>query len=762
MKVTAMKNVHSRAAGFSLIEVMIAVVVLAFGLVSLAALQGRLFQSGAESKARAAATSIAQQALEDARFFAFVTPPTGYTGPTYISLADGGPWTFSAGGVAFTSTRTVKRYRYVDANPADATPGTFVAAADTTNYSGGVPEFKQVDVSVGWTGSDGQPKTVLMTDSIAAVAPADAVMLRKLPSEATGGPQVWIEPPNKDNPQVVPIGIGGDQSAASSNPKPEQFVKSDAAVTHFSVITFTGSDPTQVLLNRKVDVSAATCVCQSGGTSSAINPTYQPTVWNGMQQAYVDPQALPSGTPIGTPVVANAESEIEPTCTVCCRDHHENEKRTPRPDPYRALTGAEVGGNEHYVYNGSSLMSAGSGRYVDSCQVIRVGGRLRMATDAMQNSLVVTPLNSLATGYRIPGFANSYADYVTSSITAGMAVLPTGYLAPTARFPGPDTTVQATYSGIVDPVPIALATGETVPLVAFGLYVDYLSPETRKAYQCARDNDTSSGCAGLGALDPLQVLPFYAVNVANLYGGSPDGWNSEKPTVAAVSQYATTDGYRDGAGVVTALAGNSAVSFKISHRLNKSNSGLAATDPVDPDDAAGRSNPDQANDPSDDANLASYAMDWLQFTKGASTGPAPTPHTLTMTIGTQERNLSGISVDLTGKLQCSGFGVTTTCTFTDDPAMTRALTFTSISDNQNLSNGNGNGNGNGNSNNNNSKDFKICVSGSYSFSTTNDALTSESQTFQLGTFPSGADQALTVHIVLDTTACPTGTSGPSP
>lgn len=341
-----------------------------------------------------------------------------------------------------------------------------------------------------------------------------------------------------------------------------------------------------------------------------------------------------------------------------------------------------------------------------------------------------------------------------------MTALPTNYLAPAARFPGPNTTVQATYSGIVDPAPIALATGETVPLVAFGLYVDYLSPETRKAYQCARDNDTSSGCAGLGALDPLQVLPFYAVNVANLYGGSPDGWSSEKPTVAAVSQYVTANGYRDGAGVVTAAAGNSATPFKISHRLNKSNSGLAATDPVDPDDAAGRANPDQANDPSDDANLASYAMDWLQFTKGASTEPAPTTHTLTMTIGApQERNqLNGISVDLTGKLQCSGFGATTTCTFTDDPAMARALTFMSISDNQNLSNGNGNGS----SNNNNDKDFKICVSGSYLFSTAYDALKTESQTFQLKEFPAGADQALTIYIVYDTTPCPAGTSGPSP
>lgn len=631
MKVTAMNKIHSRSAGFSLLEVMIAVVVLAFGLISLAALQGRLFQSGAESKARAAATAIAQQTLEDARTFAFVTPPTGYEGPTYVNLdSSATPSIFAAGGVEFTVERTVTRYRYVDTDPTDTTPGQFVADPDTTNgtgnYSGGVPEFKQVDISVGWTGSDGEDKTVSLTDSIAAVAPADAAMLRLPSSESMAGPQVWIEPPNKDSPQVVPIAIGDDQSAASSNPKPEQFVKSDSAVTRFSVMTFTGSDSTEVLLNRKVDVSVATCVCQADGTSSAINPTYQSTVWNGMQQAYVEPQALPVGTPIGSAVVANADSEIEPTCTVCCRDHHENANRNPRPDPYRALTGDEADGNEHYGYaKGSNLgeyivddlvpAAQAGGTYVDSCQIIRVGGRLRLATDAMQNNLLAASLNDAGTGYRIANFANRYAGYVTDTITNGMASLPTGYVSPTARFPGPTTTLQTAYSDIVDPDPIPLTTaGEKKTLVAFGLYIDYLSPETRKAYQCALDNDTSSTCAGLGAMDPLQVLPFYAVNVANL--GS---WSSSKTEVATVAGAMYNKGVlvSDG-GLVTAQSEASVEAFPVSIEINNSNSGLAGTNPVDPDDEA-------------DSSFVQAAQN---FTKSDGTSGGGTARTLSVVVGT--------------------------------------------------------------------------------------------------------------------------------
>src|SRR5690606_30056245 len=111
---------------------------------------------------------------------------------------------------------------------------------------------------------------------------ADAAQVIKQPTGASRGPEVWIEPPNKDNPQVVPIAIGGDQSAASSNPKPEQFVQDISAATLFSVQTFTGDTAgAEVRLNRKVDVAAVSCVCAPGAATTASTPAYQATQWNG-------------------------------------------------------------------------------------------------------------------------------------------------------------------------------------------------------------------------------------------------------------------------------------------------------------------------------------------------------------------------------------------------------------------------------------------------------------------------------------------------
>ena len=99
---------HQNARGFSLIEVMIAVVVLAVGLLSLAALQGELFRSGAEAKARANAATLAQQVIEDARTFGFVTAPDAdYVGNTYNSLATADWEVADVGGVTFDVTRDV-------------------------------------------------------------------------------------------------------------------------------------------------------------------------------------------------------------------------------------------------------------------------------------------------------------------------------------------------------------------------------------------------------------------------------------------------------------------------------------------------------------------------------------------------------------------------------------------------------------------------------------------------------------------------------
>lgn len=609
-------NVSQRrgSRGVSLIEVMIAVVILSFGLLALAALQSSLFRAGAETKARANATAMAQQVVENSRAFSYVMAPNAaYTGPTYMGLATAKLDSQTVGGVLYGVCRQVRRYRY------DETAGRFVAlntvdadsCSDTTSAGGvsfdpATPEFKEIKVSVSWGDDRGETRVVELTDAVSAVAPADSARVVKTPQDVPRGPEVWIEPPNKGNPAVVPIAVGDDKSAASSNPVPRRFTKVDSntAATLFSVFTFTGNSAgSEVLLNRKLDVGAVTCRCSTGAgstyQSSAQNPAFQPVVWNGKQLSYMEPQPLPAGTKIGLfEDKGSSAKDIEAMCDSCCRDHHESSKRTQRPDPHRDLGSSGFNGSEHYLYNALAT-PVSSGTYSEACQLARVGGRMRITVDPKQNFMLSVPLDKDELGYEPANFAARYSGLVVDYLKDSMATLPAGYLSPTASFPAfeeatyapscegnPDC--NARYADILKPAPFLLAkTGEfaTRQVVSFGLYVDYVNPDTKQAYECALTKSAAKSCDGLRSRNPLETLPFYAINVANLGTWSTDGAGSEWLSVTSPT-YATNTGILDGnGGLVSRDAQKNATACKRAIlSMTRSSSGLAGRLPIDPDD----------------------------------------------------------------------------------------------------------------------------------------------------------------------------------
>ncbi|HZH42875.1 MAG TPA: prepilin-type N-terminal cleavage/methylation domain-containing protein [Lysobacter sp.] len=732
--------------GFSLIEVMIAVVVLSFGLLSLAGLQAELMRAGAEAKARANATAIAQQVIESARSFAFVTAPgADYEGDTYMSLASGN-WTVNnVGGINYTVAREVRRYRY------DVAAGEFVDQTATGDpFDASVSEFKFVAVTVSWSGNDGTTKTVRLTDSIAAVAPADAAQVVKSPSSAAQGPVVWIEPPGKGSSQVVPIAIGSDKFAASSNPQPQQFVNDVSSATLFSVLTFTGNpDGNEVQLNRRIDVAAVSCVCESDGSvSTATAPAYEPTVWNGKRMAYMAPRPAPTGKPIGKPVVSNADKEAEYLCTVCCRDHHDASEQALKVDPYRALVN---GAHGHYGYKkkggGGYQISAGlfpvgsdtGNEYVEACRLIRVDGLRRLAVDARQNDLTVAPLNAASppTGFADPQFKTKYSAFVLDYVKNAIDSRPGDYPA-TAFLPPLPSDKLVAHKDVVAPSAITLsAAGDKRTLVSFGLYIDYLTEDTLFAYNCAKAENNTGDCRGYGDRDPLEFIPFYAVNVANLginstFTGPAElvAWRADNPNVVGVSNTQFKNGAvsADG-GVAVAQAGSSATPVKAIQMINVSNSGLAGTAPVDPDDA------DRTGDPHNADDRSSYATDYQEFNKNGGGGNTPpTQYQLTVQpVWSDQPKNSQISVSVGGSV-CSP------CQFTPGvPFKVRISGFTTQQGK-------------------NVTDRQVCLPGDARISnitSQHDGSTNEFVEFNLA-LSASSNHTLTVGVILDSASCGTG------
>jgi Tfp pilus assembly protein PilV len=622
----------SEMRGFSLIEAMIAVVILSFSLLALAALQTGLFRSGAEAKARSNAMSIAQQALEASRSFAYTQRPfPAYALNTYTQLATGALAASQAGGVTYKGCRQVVRYIYNKANgqfeaantvaySAAASSGaiTLNCSETVTNaaaFDPATPEFKQVSVAVAWPGDSGEVKTVQLTDTVSSVSPSDSVMVLKSPDSGILGPNIRITPPGGTG--VVPIAIGTNEAgediaAASSNPKPEQFVDDMSAVTNFTVQTFTG-DPTtgSVLLNRQQQVSVASCICRQGtAKSSASNLAYGPTIWNGKQLAYTEPQAI-IGKPIATAIVASSDSEITTVCTTCCRDHHDAPK-AKQPisfDPYRpdTLRGTD-GDHLHYgykksgsTYNLATRLLAGTdtnNEYVEACRLVRVNGRLRVSVDSWMNYLSVIPMNKGVppTGFENPNFVDVFSNFVSDYIDEAMGAIPSTY--PKVPLPSPSSALRvgnATYYNTVERPGEGTGTDGTIKidkatsdadrrqLVDFGLYIDYLSKDTIEAYKCAVDKDDTGECAGFGNRNPLEFIPFYAVNVANL-----GYWRSEVPNVATVSnvKYSNQGAQVGDGGIVSGGADEYSSAFKVLEAIRRGNTGLTNTAATDDDDAA--------------------------------------------------------------------------------------------------------------------------------------------------------------------------------
>jgi len=140
-----MTTYNHRQTGFTLIEALIGLVVLAVGLLALANFQTSLLSSSGLSKARTEAVNIGQQAIEDQRNLILQTQ--------YTALADT-TTTVTGSNATFTVALNVT------ALPSAGSP----TAAD--------PDRTTIDVTVGWTDAQGDAQTVMLSSIVAWENPA--------------------------------------------------------------------------------------------------------------------------------------------------------------------------------------------------------------------------------------------------------------------------------------------------------------------------------------------------------------------------------------------------------------------------------------------------------------------------------------------------------------------------------------------------------------------------------------------------------------
>lgn len=501
--------------GFSMIEVMISVVVLGFGLMALAALQTSLIRSSAETKAQTVALQLAKDKLEDLRSFDTLT---GYqavtTGTDTVNDSNG-----NLGGVNYSRSWTVTRFGYQPSAGAFAAITTLTGPTPAASASGVAftanNEYKRVAITVSWTDANGSTQSIGLEDAIGAVSPGDGskVVLNNTSSSEPRYPRVLINDPSLTE-GVIPIAVGDGSETAATNPKPEIVGNGNnqhVAETRFDVLTYaalTNTNTAQV--QSRVETVVIGCTCTN---TASTGTAYRPSYWNGFR--YTVPVPASYAPPARAATLANNAPPQSVYCTTCCRDHHDPAGvEGAKFDPRRTT-------HTHYKIVSGSLVAAGANdNYLESCRLIRVDGIFRVAADFNNDYFnLLEARNDGTTGAFAPtttataNYQNFVLDYLDSRIVnQGNQASYNTALSP--------STVSGleTARDINAPASIGLQRSNDFKwLHSRGLFIDYLEPE-------ARDKIATSKCTGTTAQQRscvLKYVPFTSINLSELTRWTP-------------------------------------------------------------------------------------------------------------------------------------------------------------------------------------------------------------------------------------------------
>lgn len=555
-----------RATGMTLLEVLMAIVIFAVGMLALASLQGNLAKSSGDANMRTVAASIAEEEIEIMRSFQRVeTDPDGLVS-AYDDIVDGSK-TVSRGGIDYAVNIDVTdKYFDVDRETMlDAPP----EGSGITDSS-----IKLVEMTVTWNTDavfqiDDTNSAGLDSGSISFAAIINSIPSlnnAKVAAEDDGSPGTPpVDYTPGENPDIVALKLhdGGDGPSKfkeSTSPQPD-VIRSDNVETWFDVVTYS-QDPNDAgaVFLRREEFLAVSCQCEFSGTTG---PARLPTLWDGYQ--YVE-GAIETKT---YGVVPNGVQQSQ-YCDICCRDHHDGAATTGdsnyQEKIYNSLTAVSGSNHPHYERDRRGNIeepAVTSGEYIEACRLVRKDGFLRVTKDAVQRGLNGFPEEYLTFDDNIVDYSEyvieAATDYYENGQDAGDFVQPED-MSPPYRIP-------ASTSNTATALPtVYLAT--TQQLRSRGIYTDYLTAAATSNLLNCFDNYLANNptptpndpdCLVPGVSSPAEIYPFFdlqltwlarwtelstAIDVTNealeTYNAHSRGFASLEPSGGGVSEVTIT------------------------------------------------------------------------------------------------------------------------------------------------------------------------------------------------------------------------------
>ena len=564
--------------GFSLLEVLIAVVILATGLLALAALQGSLTRNSADAKVRGRVAAMLSARMDELRAGGYGTLADG--GPTSITSTvddcdpaspDATDWIDctreQAGLGSLTSTQTVTTWYG---------PATFVPAPPVPGPD--VPQFKRLVLTASWTDATGNGHQLATESDISSLALTSNIIVPPDDLTAGGGGPI-VRTTNPATAGVIPIALGNGSASAASNPTPELIGQKEnlqIVGTKFTVLNYTPPANSAVVIQKRFENEVIKCSCKYGAGGNNLPEIYRtaqwPAIWTGTRYDLYQPSPV-ADAPGQTAHQAGPKPGVEqsPLCQECCRDHHETGATdVARFDPER-----RDGSVSKFDLTQSGLVpvtNTTNGTYVDACRVIRVDGFWRTAADMYSRQLGLLETESVGdaaakTGLPTTAATDAYTSFVKTYLKQYDG---TSATAP----PGAQALFDGT-AGINVPSLVTIAAVSNTDyryLHGRALYVDYLEEKARKRLSdVIADNGAQGRCpSGSNREDcVLPNLPFTSANLTEIAR-----WVASSPGVLTVNNgnlLASVPAQPSGSRTIGKAVGNSDVTGSV----RMSNSGIA-------------------------------------------------------------------------------------------------------------------------------------------------------------------------------------------
>lgn len=592
--------------GFSLIEVMVALLVLALGILGISKLQGALISSSSDANQRAVAISIAQEKIDDFKSFSKMTPTLSWAAALgsanpenevayehIIGDADITDFDESGGLIQPSSNIQVDPTVYSLAWSVEdyifINPLTAASEATPTLDS----DFKLVNVFVSWVDERGDQQTVSLSTVVDAYNPA-VTALSDNSKEGGQLPSVTYTPGLA--PEVVNLDVGdiGDNTGLKrETTSPEIMVSQNRQYVEFdySVVTYNGNN--EVI--KQEDFRHINCTCQQEAISPGITTFYPTTLKlifddqtfdNKFERDSPDFQVPAGSKKWGSRINSGQAGQQSPSCDVCCRDHHDNTgPNNPDKlfDPFRPAGDYTDGDHNHYFPGNDGTLELANDPgdiYVEACTLAKVDGIFRVTQDPLLMTVKTMPESFLLGA----GFAD-YQNYASAYLLQYSKLIdiednfPALDIGPVGNDATPSYKYQLNDQAsptlvnlnnepdLDDP---GLAVGDTVNLRSKTIYARYIPTELFTKLKEVVD-------AGTTWLEVSNLIPFFdpdGTDIAQI-GEDTSAWGTNKPAEIDVDQV----------GLLTALSATTDASGAIATATRPDSvTGFTNTRPIDPND----------------------------------------------------------------------------------------------------------------------------------------------------------------------------------